>query len=79
MVEQCIYIMQYYSMDASNAPRSPIFQTAYETNAHERFMLVCIITIIGWNSGFDIFYLLRYKVYTFLCRISSVECLKRFI
>ena len=65
MVEQCIYIMQYYSMDASNAPRSPIFQTAYETNAHERFMLVCIITIIGWNSGFDIFYLLRYKVYTF--------------
>ena len=52
MVEQYIYIMQYYSIEESNAPHSPIFQTAYETNAHEHFMLVCEITVIGWNCGF---------------------------
>ena len=52
MVEQYIYIMQYYSMEESNAPHSRIFQTAYETNAHERFMLVYVLKIIGWNSGF---------------------------
>ena len=55
MVEQ--YIMQYYSMEESNAPHSRIFQTAYETNAHERFMLVCVITIIGWNSRFRDFFI----------------------
>ena len=57
MVEQYIYIMQYYSMEESNAPHSRIFQTAYETNAHERFMLVCVITIIGWNSRFWDFFI----------------------
>ena len=64
MVEQYIYIMQYYSIEESNAPHSPIFQTAYETNAHELFMWVCVIALIGWNSGFcnDV-YLIKWNIY----------------